>query len=730
MTQTSPNSVLPDHPLLQAFLCALTLTGQTRSRDVLLSGMPSQEGLSFDLLARASARSGLDVEVTDVSSGLLEQSASPLVVHFQQGAHEGAFGLVRKLSGGASSYQLSLFADGETSDAERKIELEIELEGESLLAQISDQCLVVNRLVDVSLNNKVKAKPFSSWLLKECWRMRSVYRDVLLASTLLNLFIIASPLFVMNVYDRVVPNQAYETLWVLAFGVAVVFVFDLLIKFLRHFFIESSGRQIDVVLSTRLFERVMSLRPDSFPASVGAFANHFREFDSIKQFFTAATLTALVDLPFALLILAIIYTLGGALAIVPCLAGALIVIYGLLVHFPLKSAVQRSQHMMSQKNATLIESLSTIETLKVFNAEGRAQDKWEQLTIYLAGLGLTIRRLADSIGLVSQAIIQFSVVAVVIGGVYQIGEHQMSLGALIACVLLTSRALAPMVQVAALASQYYQAKSAVDGLNELSMLETEQGVDCRFIRHDAFNGDIEFSRVNFDYGDPNGNKRTALKDLDIKIRAGEHVALIGKIGAGKSSLLRLLLGLERVNSGQLKVDGIDVAQLNPVELRAAMAYVPQDVALLSGTLRENIALKQAAATDAELMSAADVAGLGDFIRGHAMGLDLPIGEQGKGLSGGQRQSVAIARAVLGKPEMFLLDELTSAMDNQTESTVIANIKALAQDKTLILSTHRASLLKLVDRVIVLDEGKVVADGAKDKVIDALKKGLIQTGKPV
>lgn len=718
----SADSAALAHPLLDAFLSALNLNGQERSRAALLSGLPHQESISFELLARASQRLGLEVEQVDSVSDLIPQRVHPMIVRFQQGEHQGAFGVVP--AGVGQQQQPIKVRVFKTATDESVVGQDVEFDQAELLQLTSPEGLLVKRPMDTSAVDDHSGHTFSQWLFAQWFRMRGVYRDVLLASILLNLFIIASPLFVMNVYDRVVPNQAFETLWVLALGVVVVFVFDLVIKLLRHFFIEVSGRQLDVVLSTQLFERVMSLKVDQLPHSVGAFASHFRDFDAIKQFFTASTLTALVDLPFTVILLLIIYSLGGPLVWVPCLFGVVIVVYGVLIHFPLKAAVEKSQQMMAQKNATLIESLSTVETLKAFNAEGRAQDKWEQLTIYLAGLGLSVRRLADSIAIVSQFLIQLAVVVVVVGGVYQISAHQMSLGALIACVLLSSRALAPLVQVAALAAQYYQARSALEGLNHLTRLALEQGPSQRYIRRESFEGEIEFKGLSFDYGD----RYDALKELNLRIRPGEHVALIGKIGSGKSSLLRLLLAMGQANRGQLTIDGIDVAQLNPIELRAALAYVPQDVVLVSGTLRENLALKQPTANEAALMAAADVAGLGDFIRSHAMGLDLPIGEQGKGLSGGQRQSVAIARAILGQASIFLLDEPTSAMDNQTESSVIAKLKSLAEGKTLIVSTHRASLLNLVDRVIVLDEGRVVADGPKDKVIDALKKGLINTGK--
>jgi len=716
-------SAFHPQPFLDAFLLALDRMGMPSSRESLLVGQPVTGEPDIDLLVRAAQRKGLNATLAACKLDQIQSAALPLILPLNDPQY--AVAVIESISHQQNEFRLTLFATTGTAES-------VSMTRQAFAKMYSGRAVFLARAFDAGASDAgvpqtERNRPtFARWLLNECYKMRSVYRDVLLASLFLNLFALASPLFVMNVYDRVVPNQALETLWVLAGGVVVVFVFDLTIKLLRHYFVESAGKRIDVVLSGRLFEQVLSLRAEVFPKSVGAFASNLKDFDAIKQFLTATTLTSLIDLPFALVFVLIIYSLGGAVVMAPLIAALVIIVYGIAVHFPLRTLIEKSQAAAAQKNAVLVETLSGMETIKAFNASGRQQYFWEQCNAYLAGTGLSSRRLADSIAIVSSFVMQLAVVFVVVIGVYQISEHSMSLGALIACVLLSSRALAPMAQLANLAAQYYQAKTAIKALNDLTQLPVEHGVDDsaqnRYLHRDVFKGDIEFSDVSFRYDD----KQAVLKNLNLKIKAGEKVALIGKIGSGKSTLFRLLLSLGKVSSGQIKVDDIDIDQLDPVELRASIGYVPQDIMLFRGTLKENILLKAPQASHEALLEAADLAGLGDFVKGNSSGFDLPIGEQGQGLSGGQRQSVAIARAVVNAPSILLFDELTSAMDNQTESQVVDHIKTFSEGKTLLLSTHRASLLSLVDRVVVLDDGRIIADGPKDKVLDALKRGLIKT----
>lgn len=562
---------------------------------------------------------------------------------------------------------------------------------------------------------------FSSWLFQHVALLRKLYRDSFIASFLINIFALASPLFVMNIYDRVVPNQALETLWVLTSGVVLVLVFDLITKFLRHHFLDLAAANIDSSLGQQLFERIIHTRLDQISGSVGALSSQLKDFDSIKQFFTASTLVALIDLPFSILFLLIIFYVGGSVVIAPLIAVAVLLSYGFLMHFPLKTLTLELQAAAAEKNAIAVESLTALETVKAFHAEGRQASLWQKSLINMVDLGLKSRRYSDSIGLVSTFVIQLTVVMVVVLGVYQINAQLMSLGALIACVLLTSRALSPMVQLASLISQYHQAKAALQSLNYLSSQSVEVEPDRSYLNSEGLLGKIELRNVDYVVG-----QQTILQQLNLLIQPGEKVALIGKIGAGKSSLLKLLMGFSQVSKGQVLFDDLDQQHMDISRLRQGIAYVPQDIALVKGSLRENILLRDPAASMEELKQAIHIAGLDEFVQSHPLGVDMLIAEQGKGLSGGQKQSIAIARAVINQPSLFLFDELSAAMDNQTEQEVIKNIKQLTENSTMLISTHRTSLLALVDRIVVMDAGKIVADGPKQQVMDALKQGLIHT----
>jgi len=711
----------PANLLLNAFLYVLKLNGLSGVKASFLNGIPPEDALSVDGLVRAAQEQGVSVSESTLSKAELSQNNLPLILLGEN--NDDSILVVESYSGAKQLYQVSVFTQDNKSPSSKSYSVSELLDDQGLQTlsfDKSDQPSVF------SGEAKRSTSVFSSWLTNELHAMRAIYKDVLLAALFINLFALASPLFVMNVYDRVVPNQAVETLWVLASGVALVFIFDLVIKLLRSHFLDQSGKRLDLILSSKLFKRVMSLKAEAFPESTGVMASQLKDFDAIKQFLTASTLTTLVDLPFALLFFFVIYYVGGVVVYAPIVASLLIILFGFCVHFPLKRAVSGMQSSGAQKSSVLVESIAGIETLKAFNAEGRQQQLWEQSLGRFSVHSLNAKRLSDSISIVSGFMIQAAVVAVVILGVYQIDARGMSLGAMIACVLLTGRALAPMVQIANLVAQYYQAKTALSALDEICQLPIEHDPDQQYLHMESCKGDIEIRNVSFSYT----AKEAVLQSVNLRLSPGESVAIIGKIGSGKSTLMRLLLGLGRPGSGQLLIDGIDVDHVDPAELRENIAYVPQDIILFKGTLRENILLKSPYASQKALLNAAKIAGLYDFVQKHSMGFDMPIGEQGKGLSGGQRQSVAIARAVINNPQILLFDELTSAMDNQTEKQVIDNIKHYSQNKTMIISTHRASLLTLVDRIVVLDDGKIIADGPKNKVLDALKRGLISTGSKV
>jgi ATP-binding cassette subfamily C protein LapB len=551
------------------------------------------------------------------------------------------------------------------------------------------------------------------------WR---IYRDVILASVLINLFALVGPLFVMNVYDRVVPNQALETLWVLAVGAVVVFLFDFLLRSLRGHFIDLAGRRADIDLSSRLYERVLGLRLEARPSSAGAFANNLREFEGVRDFFASLTLTAFVDLPFALLFLLVIWLLAGPLVLVPLAAIPVLLGYGLFIQPRLRRAAEQGMRAAAQKNASLVEGLVEAETVKALGVEGRLQRQLESAVAESAKWNAQARLWTLSATNLATLLQQLVSVGVVVAGVYLIAAGQLSLGGLIASVILSGRAVVPLAQVAGLLARFNQASTALSTLNQVMAMPVERPDGQVFVTRPVLQGAIEFEHVNFRYP---GQELTALQDASLRIAAGERVAIIGRVGSGKTTVNRLIAGLYQASAGAVRIDGVDIRQIDPGDLRRNIAYVSQDSQLLFGTVRDNLTMGVAHAEDEQIVRAAELAGVAEFVNRHPLGFDMPVGEHGSMLSGGQRQAVSLARALVLDAPILLLDEPTGAMDNSSEEHIKRELAAVAADKTMVLITHRASLLELVDRVIVMDAGKIVADGPKLQVLEALRAGRIK-----
>ncbi len=551
------------------------------------------------------------------------------------------------------------------------------------------------------------------------WR---IYRDVILASVLVNLFAVASPLFVMNVYDRVVPNEALETLWVLAIGVTVVYGFDYLLRSLRGRFIDVAGAKADIELSAKLYERVLGLRMDARPASAGAFANNLREFDGVRDFFASLTLTTFVDVPFAVLFLLVIWLIAGPLVIVPLAAIPILLLYGLFVQPRLRRAAENGMRASAQRNATLVEALVEAETVKSLGVEGRLQRQLESSVGETARWNAQARQWALSATNLATFLQQLVSVGVVVSGVYLISDGLLTMGALIAAVILSGRAVMPLAQIAALLTRYYQASTALKTLNEIMQMPVERPNGKVFVTRPVLNGSIEFEHVTFNYP---GQELPALQDASFKVEPGERVAIIGRVGSGKTTINRLVAGIYHADNGAVRIDGVDMRQLDPGDLRHNIAYVSQDNQLLFGSIRDNLTMGLAHVDDEQIVHAAELAGVSSFVNRHPLGFDMPVGEHGSRLSGGQRQAVALARALVQDAPILLMDEPTGAMDNSSEEHIKRELAKVVDGKTLVLITHRASLLDLVERVIVVDAGKIVADGPKAQVLEALRAGRIK-----
>ena len=568
-------------------------------------------------------------------------------------------------------------------------------------------------------DNSEHTAPKGHWFWETINKSRGIYVEVIVASLLVNLFALVTPLFIMNVYDRVVPNQAFETLWVLASGVGLVFLFDILMKTLRGYFIDAAGKRADIILSSRTFARVLDIEMASRPNRVGAFANNLQEFDGFRDFFTSTTLVTLIDLPFVLLFVAIIYSIAGSLALVPLVAIPLVILSGLIVQRPLQRVIKQSFQQSAAKHAMLIETLSNLDTVKGSRAEGVLQQRWESFNAAIAKLSMRSRLLSLSAVNVAQFIQQASTVAVVIMGVYAILGGNLTVGGLIACTILTGRCLAPMSQLANILTRYHHAIAAYGAIDGVMSLPVERPVERQFLHRPDLGGDIEFRDVTFSYPD---QQTPSLAGVSFTIRTGEKVAIIGKTGSGKSTVEKLALKFYPPAGGSILVNGTDLNQVDPSDLRQSVSYVPQDITLFSGTVRENIALGAPLATDADIQAAAKLAGISDFLDQHPAGYDLNVGERGSQLSGGQRQAIAIARALINDAPTVMMDEPTNAMDNATELAFVKAMQAYLKDRTLLLVTHKASMLSLVDRLLVLNDGKIVADGPREEVLKLLRTG--------
>ncbi len=700
-------------PLLDCLVTVCQLHGVSASRASLSSGLPlNHEPLSLLLAERAAAKAGMSARLQRIALQALDPHSLPAVLILKDNQACVLLGW-DEAADGQRQARVLLPETGQGSVRLPAGELESRYAGLTLF--VRPHFRFDQRTPEL---HSVKAR---HWFWSAVQAQRFVYRDVLCAAALVNLFAVAFPLFSMNVYDRVVPNHAVETLWALAAGMLLVLGADLFMRLLRSRFVDEASARVDVQISGGLMEKVLGMRLEHRPESVGSFASNLRGFEQVRDFIASGTVAALIDLPFALIFLGVMLWISPWLAL-PVVAGFLVILLmGHLLQGRLHELAETTYRAQAQRNATLIESLTGIETIKSQGAQGVIQAKWERANQFLAATGVRMRRLSSGAMFGTNFVSQLVSVVIIIVGVYLIGERQLTMGALIACTTLASRALAPAGQIVGLLMQYQGVRTAMASLNQIMAKPVERPEGESFVQRPQLRGDIEFRGVKFAY--PNRTD-AALDGLSFKIAAGERVALIGRVGSGKSTIHRLMMGLYRPTEGSVLLDGIDLRQLDPADLRRNVACVSQDVTLFYGSLRDNITFGQPYADDAALVAAAEVACMSDFVNRHPRGFDMMVGERGESLSGGQRQSVGLARAVLHNSPILLLDEPTSAMDFSTEAQITQRMSQFAAGKTVVLVTHRTSMLAMVDRVIVVDGGKIVADGPRDRIMEALASGRV------
>lgn len=699
-----------DDPIADCLVILSKIYGQPISRTALRAGLPLENNrLSVGLTARAAGRAGLSSRVLSRSLKQMSTLELPCILLLDPDKacvltdinYESQMLTVVKPESGMGKESLAI------------ADLEKSYSGYAIFVHPS-----FDRIKDTSSLERPKKRSWFWGKMLSSWR---IYRDVLVASFLINVMGLATPFFILNVYDRVIPNSAFETLWVLAIGIAIVYFFSLLMQSLRGYFVDLAGQKASLNMSAELMEKTLGMKMSSRPESVGSYSNKIQQFDSIRDFITSFSITALIDMPFVVLALLVIWYLAGPIVFIHIIAICFLLLYSIVIHRPLKTAIENTYQATSKKNAILVEGLNGLENLKMLGAESKVQKDWEDSISLITRWGSRSRFLSTSVNHIASFVQNGTVVAVVIAGVYAISEGFLTQGGLIAIVILTRQAIAPMTQFVGLLARYHRARTAYQTLKKIMMVPVERPPESTFLHRATLRGEIEFKNVSFKYPDQNAY---ALKDVSFSLKAGEHVGLIGSIGSGKSTLGKLLIGLYDPEEGMVTVDGTDTRQIDPNDLRCFIGCVPQDITLFRGSVRENIIMGHPDVDDEAILRAAQLSGVSEIVKKHSAGFDMPVGEQGRSLSGGQRQTVALARAVLHDPPILILDEPSSSMDARTERRLCNNLKSILEGKTLLLVTHRASLLTLVDRVIVLDNGSIRADGPKDNILEAIQRGQL------
>ncbi|AHE97032.1 type I secretion system permease/ATPase [Thioalkalivibrio paradoxus] len=701
-----------------SLLGSLVLIARTHgiqlTREAAMAGLPAADGrLTPALFERAARRAGLSSRVVQRDPRQLRDELLPAVLLL-----EGDEACV--LVGWNHDRSVATVVYPDLSDAR------VDLPWPQLKAAYTGWAIYARPTFRVDARSpEVSKESRGHWFWSVMRENRGLYRDVLVAAFLVNLFALAMPLFVRNVFDRVVPNHAVETLFMFAAGVLIVLIADLLLRTMRAYFVDKAAARADVKLSAMIMERVLGMRMENYPASVGAFASRLNSFEAVRSFISSATVLAFVDLPFVLLFIAVIALIAWPLA-VPVVVGALVLlVWVLVVHRKLRGLAETIYRVKAQRNSTLVESLNAAETIKTLGAEGRVQALWEKASAHLAEHNVRNRLLSSGVSNGASWVQRMVGVAIIVGGVFLIMDGALSFGGLIAAYLISIRAMSPIGRTAGLMLHYHQASTALQSLNRLMTQEVERPPGSAFLSRPRIRGDIEFRGVSFVY--PNQGT-PALDEVSFSIAAGEHVAVLGRVGSGKTTVAKLILGLYQPTDGAILIDGVDTRQLDPAELRRGMGHVSQDVTLFYGSLRDNIVLGSPLAEDDAILNAIRISGMEDLINRHPQGVDMEVGERGSRLSGGQRQSVGIARAVIHEPSILLLDEPTSAMDHSTERAIKAQLREFLQGRTALVITHRTSLLELVDRIIVMDRGQIVADGPKEQVMEALRQGRIKKAR--
>ena len=703
---------LTSDPLLDSLVLLTEHFGDPCSAEALTAGLPvTVSYLTPELLPQAASRAGLSAKLVRKGLNELPSMLLPCIMMLK----DKQACVLQELDLEENKAIVTL---PETGGEEQLTIEELESSFVGYLFLIKQQYRG-DRNFDVHINDSKK-----HWLWQHIKDATPIYRDVIIASVMVNIFALVSPIFVMNIYDKVVPNLAFESLWVLAIGASVAYIFDFILKQLRGYLIDVAGKKVDIEVSSKLFAKVVGIPLEKRSPSIGGMAKQITEFDNVREFFSSATVTALVDLPFALLFMFCIWLVAGDLALFPIVASLLIIGYTVFTQPKLRAAIEESNKYSSLRHGHLIECLGALESIKANGAEGVVQNAWQQMIGHTSSWLLKSKMITNSVINFASFMAQISIIGVVVLGVYRVSDNLISMGGIIAAVMLTGRAISPVAKLAGLMTRSNQTMSALRQLDSLMEQEGEFENKAHLASRPKLSGNIYAEGVNFTY--PH-TKNPALQTMSVDIKQGEKVAIVGRNGSGKTTLAKLLLGLYQPTVGNIRFDGLNHNQIHPSDLRRNIGYLPQDITLFHGTIRDNVLFGTRQVTEYQLIRAVQQSGVNAFTDHETQGLDQQVGENGNALSRGQRQSIALARAILNTPQILLLDEPTASLDARAEQQFIKSISATATDRTLLLITHKMDLLSLVDRIIILEKGKLVMDGPRDIVLQKLKGGK---GKPV
>jgi ATP-binding cassette subfamily C protein LapB len=686
--------------------------GRAVSREALLGGLPILDGrLSVALYDRAARRAGLETEAVKRGIADIPAMVLPAVLIMKDGTALVLLGVDGK---NRSVKVLDPTSKTNTPSIVRISEL---------TATYTGYAFLVRAAADADARAVAAGDlPRNHWfwsVVKTHWRS---YGHIALGALLVNMLALATPLFTMSVYDRVIPNGALPSLIALSVGMGLAIVFDFVLRVIRSRIIDVTGKTVDVVLAANIFEHVMAIKMAQRPTSVGIIANQLRDFDSVREFFTSGSVVSATDLLFAILFIGVLFTIAGPLAWIPVVMLPLMIALGFIMQRPLDRAMKRLQAESAARHGVLVESLSGLETIRATGAEARMQTAWERSVAATARSGEDTHFWSSLTLTAAGSAQQITSLLTVIIGVFLILDGKLTMGALVAANMLGGRVLAPIAGIASVITRGTQTFSSLKSIDRIMSLERERSPQRAYVARKVEDGRISFENVSFSYPNAPGK---ALEKVSFRIEPGERIGIIGRVGSGKTTVGRLLLGFYEAEEGRILVDGVDSRQYDPSDLRAGIGFAMQDTDLFFGKLRDNIALGKPEATDEEILAAARLSGVESFIAGHPMGYDMPIAEGGRSLSGGQKQAIGLARVLIKKPRVIFLDEPTAHFDIRSEAEFLERLKAIrGEQMTIIISTHRLSLLSMVDRLLLFDNGRLVADGPRDKVLAILQ------GKPV